>query len=981
MGTASDDEEEESDEEGSGFIDSFTTMLTTMRITHRATRNLMVVDEKVGDEEDVTSMEDRGEAMEDRVQDEDQAEAAEAAKQAEATMRRNDHKRVHHVRIELLMSSNPGMTRMRALKLLGPTFPDDAPWPRTEGSAGPGNGSAVDEAGTATVGGSDSKPAHSVAEPLRHKRGLQFVPGSEPSDAQRLALGTDSILHMILSFADGTDLDSMPSPASQQAGADAASKGIELSSLERRETEALIEVIRTCRTPKERREALDGLDEAGFRTSDTTAATADTADDDGASGLHPGSGTAGNEFTPPMLSRMGQSKPTPSSLQPSELKSALAKKRWNKLRTVVRFGLSSAGKPVSHHRPAIISHKLAAVCFGWLLSCDAHGGGALAQKRWHRARKSLPPMEQWQRRALAFALVEAGKASAFLRLCAEGIDVTWVLGQDSLLMTAARHGNVRCLQWLLATGMVDVDAMDSFGRSAAHLAAQAGHLEAVATLVRASANSGHEMSQSYRSMIRGLADAVNRVDLAGRSLLHYACSDIARTRAAAATFATSAASSAAAAAAADADTPPDDGDVDGPTATAGGQKRPSALKLVSWLCRQGADVMHVDESGAFPLQVASQQVKLVRSNGTFKSRPGGAVDVVEFLMGRMIKQQQQLKSNLQKLVARQRQVLADQARVAASRREWTHVNTEKTTRWRVDVHRPYLPDRTRPLEGGTGLWSTTPKNQRWSPGMNGRDANGTSGAPEASLDQTIADTRKLLQKCEAQKRLLSAIHVVNESSVMWWIYDVDSTGCLKMDELQKTLTKWGRVEAGADSRMVAHILAHFDFDGSGMIEREEFLAMVDRLPPPISQEEEQQLREKRSLEAEFFREKLMQFRNSFRNMDYHSGGARITEHVHSGPQDTENFEYIPTGPVDAIGRAIDRRWAAAHGRAGTIAVEGESAAGQRHNVLAHGDAERHERVGDRVSTPVARPSRLHGRVFDRMQFHASADGHGTMTSG
>ena len=42
-------------------------------------------------------------------------------------------------------------------------------------------------------------------------------------------------------------------------------------------------------------------------------------------------------------------------------------------------------------------------------------------------------------------------------------------------------------------------------------------------------------------------------------------------------------------------------------------------------------------------------------------------------------------------------------------------------------------------------------------------------------------------------------------------------------------------EAGADSRMVAHILAHFDFDGSGMIEREEFLAMVDRLPPPISQ--------------------------------------------------------------------------------------------------------------------------------------------------
>ena len=135
------------------------------------------------------------------------------------------------------------------------------------------------------------------------------------------------------------------------------------------------------------------------------------------------------------------------------------------------------------------------------------------------------------------------------------------------------------------------------------------------------------------------------------------------------------------------------------------------------------------------------------------------------------------------------------------------------------------------------------------------------------------------------------------------------------------------------------------------------------------------------MEAEHFREKMMQFRNSFRNMDYHAGGAKITEHVHSGPQDTEVFEFIPKGPTDTVGRAIDRKWATAHGRAGTISADGDGVAGQRHNVRAHGEGERHGRVGDRASTPVARPERIHGRIFDRMTFHASSAGHGTMVSG
>lgn len=137
------------------------------------------------------------------------------------------------------------------------------------------------------------------------------------------------------------------------------------------------------------------------------------------------------------------------------------------------------------------------------------------------------------------------------------------------------------------------------------------------------------------------------------------------------------------------------------------------------------------------------------------------------------------------------------------------------------------------------------------------------------------------------------------------------------------------------------------------------------------------------MEAEHFREKLMQFRNSFRNMDYHANSRwqGITEHAHSGPQDTEVFEHIPTAPVDTVGRQIDRRWAAAHTRGGTISTDGEGAAGQRHNVRAHGHNERHGKVGDRGSTPVARPARLHGQIFDRMQFHASAAGHGTMVSG
>ena len=515
---------------------------------------------------------------------------------------------------------------------------------------------------------------------------------------------------------------------------------------------------------------------------------------------------------------------------------------------MVRFGVSPNG-PVSHHRPAILSYRLAAVCFGWLVACDAHGGAVLSQRRWRVARQGMLPTEKRRRLELAFAYVQAGRVSALLSSCAAGLDVTWLLGQATLTSTAATHGQVRCLQWLIATGLTDPEATDSFGRTPAHLAAAGGHLEVVATLVRASTKKGRERGQSYRSTLRKLGDAVNAVDLVGRSLLHYTCSDIERSR----TTATTGAAAAAAAAATVATTvvtAPDDSDVDnvsGPLlVTSSGQRkrRQTALKLVSWLCRQGADVMHVDESGTFPLQVAFQQVRLAGSNGTFKYQPSGAVDVVEFLLGRMIKQERQLKTTLHKLVKQQREMEAKNVRLAKyrstnrGRLEWTDWNFGRTTRWRVDAHRPYLADRTKPLEGGTGLWSTTPEHQRWNPNGGGGGVDGAGGgATHTSVDgleQNVADTKKLLRKSNALRRLVTAMHAVDESAMMWWLYDLDGDGTLSVEELKKALTKWGRVKAGADDAMAAHILANFDFDGSGLMERDEFLAFVDKLPPPIA---------------------------------------------------------------------------------------------------------------------------------------------------
>ena len=76
--------------------------------------------------------------------------------------------------------------------------------------------------------------------------------------------------------------------------------------------------------------------------------------------------------------------------------------------------------------------------------------------------------------------------------------------------------------------------------------------------------------------------------------------------------------------------------------------------------------------------------------------------------------------------------------------------------------------------------------------------------------------------------------------------------------------------------MAAHIWKHLEFDGSGVMEKDELMRLVDRVPPAIGEEERQRRQEQRQVEAENFREKLMQFRNSFRNMDYHARWQHIT---------------------------------------------------------------------------------------------------------
>ena len=314
------------------------------------------------------------------------------------------------------MTTNPGMTRMRAIRLLGPASRDKPLLLAADAS---------------------------MSRRPRHKRGLNFIPAGEhdpeppnpaPTPARRLVLNTDTLLLHILTFADSSNVAPAP-PTPDGAGGGHPSESLELSHMEQQETKALVDVIRTCATPKDRRKALLVLDEVGFRSDERGGGDDRAGWRDGIAGgqdvtgtpgdglgdepepqggrkvtTTPGDGppagpdvtpTAGDglpagselqegapnapahedvsapapDFTPPPLTRAKPPPPPPPppSSSAAAWRRALAKKRWAKLRTVVRFGLSSTG-PLTHHRHAIISRALALVSFTWLATCDAHGG-------------------------------------------------------------------------------------------------------------------------------------------------------------------------------------------------------------------------------------------------------------------------------------------------------------------------------------------------------------------------------------------------------------------------------------------------------------------------------------------------------------------------------------------------------------------------------------------------------------------------------
>ena len=160
-------------------------------------------------------------------------------------LRRHNRTRARQVRLGLLMSSNDGLTRMAALKLLGPSCSSDSHWRcpgEHTGELDHSCGSDSDEdgasAGATNAGNTAYGEAEVVAEnsSLRNQRGIQFVPMDEAgpdarSGAQRLVLGTDSIFLLILSFADGLN-------------------DFELGHMEQHENKSLVEVRHCPATPK-----------------------------------------------------------------------------------------------------------------------------------------------------------------------------------------------------------------------------------------------------------------------------------------------------------------------------------------------------------------------------------------------------------------------------------------------------------------------------------------------------------------------------------------------------------------------------------------------------------------------------------------------------------------------------------------------------------------------------------------------------------